>query len=425
MSHEKSTMNPVIHLLVLTVFVDLIGFGIIIPLLPLYAETFHATPGIIGVLMATFSFWQFLFAPILGRWSDRIGRRPVLLVSLGGTILGYIVLAVADRPVFTQNHLPWMWGLPAGLLLLFVSRTIDGISGGNISTAQAYIADITTPEDRVKGMAMIGAAFGLGFIFGPVIGSVLAHYGFHWPAIAAGTLALANWIWAYKALPESRKPESAPAGRTFSVAAIMRTLTNPLLGKLIVLVFVATFSFAILETTLTMYLKDRLHVSALDAAKRTGPYFAYIGILMSAIQGGAIRRLKGRNLETILVVGGTLSLALGMLAMAAITNTIALLLPLALIAFGSGFVNPSLTSLISRRADPNEMGQTLGASQGMSGLARILGPVAAGVLYGKAVGGGWALDPGRPYLVAGVVMVLAFVMALTVHGEREAVPGVN
>ena len=422
MSEHKSTMNPAIHLLVLTVFIDLIGFGIIIPLLPLYAVTFHASPVIIGALMATFSFWQFIFAPILGRWSDRIGRRPVLLLSLGGTILGYVVLAIADRPIFTEHHIPWLWGLPVGLVLLFLSRTIDGISGGNISTAQAYIADITTPEDRVKGMAMIGAAFGLGFIFGPVIGSVLARYGFHWPAIAAGTLAVGNWIWAYKALPESRRPESAPAGRTFSFSAIVRTLTNPLLGKLIVLVFVATFAFAILETTLTMYLKDRLGVDAQTAARRTGPYFAYIGFLMAFIQGWAIRRFRGKNLETILVAGGTLSLAVGMLGMALISNTVALLLPLAFVAFGSGFVNPSLTSLISRRADPNEMGQTLGASQGMSGLARIAGPLAAGLLYGKVAGGGLTLDPGRPYLAAAVIMGLAFLMAITIHGERNAVP---
>jgi hypothetical protein len=227
-----------------------------------------------------------------------------------------------------------------------------------------------------------------------------------------------NWIWAYKALPESRRPDSQPAGRTFSIPAIVRTLANPLLGKLIVLVFVATFAFAMLETTLTMYLKDRLHVDAFTAARHTGPYFAYIGFLMALIQGGAIRRFRGKNLETILVVGGTLSLTIGLLGMALISNTLALLAPLAFVAFGSGFVNPSLTSLISRKSDANEMGQTLGASQGMSGLARILAPLAAGLLYGK-VGGALGLDPGRPYLVAAVIMGLAFLMALTVHGESN------
>jgi MFS family permease len=408
-------MPPAIHLLVLTVFIDLIGFGIIIPLLPLYAETFHAGAFTIGLLMACFSFWQFVFAPILGAWSDRIGRRPVLLISLLGTILGYIPLAVADR--FPQ-HVAALGGIPLGLLLLFLSRTVDGISGGNISTAQAYIADITTPEDRVKGMGMIGAAFGMGFIFGPVIGSVLVRYGFHWPALAAMFLAAVNWIWAWRSLPESLKPGCAPAERKSPLLAIARSLGNPRVATLILIVFVATFAFANLEATLTLYLKDRLGLTAAAAAPRTGVYFAYIGFLMALIQGGAIRRLRGKHLERALVVGGTLCFAIGLFGMALVTNTTVLLIPLAFVAFGSGFVNPSLTSLISQHAEPGEMGETIGASQGMSGLARILGPLAAGILYGKASGALFPLDPGRPYLVAGIVMTLAFLLALGIKRSR-------
>lgn len=409
-------MNPAVHLLVLTVFIDLVGFGIIIPLLPLYAETFQAGKVTIGLLMATFSFWQFLFAPILGRWSDRIGRRPVLLLSLAGTIIGYIPLAIADQ--FTHPA-AWLGGAPLGLALLFLSRTIDGISGGNIATAQAYIADITTPEDRVKGMGMIGAAFGLGFIFGPVIGSFFVRYGFHWPAVVAMVLASINWVWAWRSLPESRTEGAAPAGRAFSLAAVARSMANPGIAALLVIIFVATFAFALLETTLTLYLMDRLSLAPKQAATRTGAYFAYIGVLMVLIQGGALRRLKGRNLEPALVVGGTLAFALGLFGMAMTHSTVVLLLPLALVAVGSGFVNPSLTSMVSRRATAAEMGQTLGASQSMSGLARIVGPVVAGPLYGNLNGVPLPLDPSRPYWFAGAIMAVAFALALGLRRQPE------
>jgi MFS family permease len=410
-------MNPAIHLLVLTVFVDLIGFGIIIPLLPLYARTFSAGVNTIAVLMATFSFFQFIFAPILGRWSDRIGRRPVLLMSLAGTVIGYVPLAIADR--FTET--PALMGvIPVGLGLLFLSRIIDGISGGNIATAQAYIADITTPEDRVKGMGMIGAAFGLGFIFGPALGSWLVRYGFHWPAVAAGTLGAINWIWAWRALPESRPASAPPTERRTPLAAIRKTLANRHVAGLILLVFVATFAFAALETTFTLYLQNRLGVGPQHAAERSGWYFAYIGIVLAIVQGGLIRRLKGKNLEPWLVLGGTLSLAIGCFGIAMVHSTTWLLLPLTFVGLGSGFVNPSLTSLISRRASAHEMGETLGASQGMSGLARIIGPLVAGVLYGGAHNAWFTLNPSRPYILAGVVMTIAFLMALRLPRARSA-----
>jgi MFS family permease len=419
MAHKESTMNPAIHLLVLTVFVDLIGFGIIIPLLPLYARTFNAGANTIALLMATFSFFQFLFAPILGRWSDRIGRRPVLLLSLAGTIIGYIPLAIADR--FT-SHAAFLGVVPVGLGLLFLSRAIDGISGGNISTAQAYIADITTPEDRVKGMGMIGAAFGLGFIFGPVLGSWMVRYGFHWPAIAAGTLAAINWIWAWKALPESRPATAAPTERTSPLAAIRKTLSNRRIAGLILLVFVATFAFAALETTFTLYLQDRMGVNPQQAAERSGWYFAYVGLVLALIQGGVIRRLKGKNLERAMVIGGTLSLVIGLFGIALVHSTSWLLLPLTFIGLGTGFVNPSLTSLISRHAEAREVGQTLGASQGMSGLARIIGPLFAGVLYGGLHNAWFSLNPSRPYIFAAIVMALAFLLALKLPRERAAAP---
>lgn len=409
MAHKDSKMNPAIHLLVLTVFVDLIGFGIIIPLLPLYARTFQAGPNTIALLMATFSFFQFLFAPILGRWSDRIGRRPVLLLSLAGTIIGYVPLAIADR---FPMPAAFLGGIPLGLGLLFLSRVIDGISGGNIATAQAYIADITTPEDRIKGMAMIGAAFGLGFIFGPALGSWLVRYGFHWPAVAAGTLAAINWVWAWKALPESRKPNAAPTERRSPLTAIAHAIRSPRIGGLISLVFVATFAFAALETTFTLYLQNRLGVDPQQAAEQSGWYFAYVGIVLALIQGGAIRRLKGKDLEPWLVIGGTLSLAIGCFGIAMVHSTAWLLLPLTFVGLGSGFVNPSLSSLISRHAHSTQMGETLGASQGMSGLARIIGPLVAGVVYGGTHNAWFSLNPGRPYIVAGVVMTLAFFMAL-------------
>src|SRR3954470_23767646 len=230
----------------ITVFIDLVGFGIVIPVLPFYAEgtKFGATPSQVGLLFASYSVLQFVFAPVLGRLSDRYGRRPVLLVSLLGTALGFFILGFATT----------LW-------MLFVGRIIDGISGGNISTAQAYIADVTTKENRAKGMGLIGAAFGLGFVFGPAIGGLLSRWGISVPFLFAGGLALANVVLLYFTLPETVTKDhpartSAAAGRAWS--QLISSVRNPALGYVLAIYFLGIVAFSIMTATFSLFMMFRL-----------------------------------------------------------------------------------------------------------------------------------------------------------------------
>src|SRR5213082_1859151 len=274
----------------ITVFIDLVGFGIVIPVLPFYAEgtKFGATPREVGLLFASYSVMQLIFAPVLGRLSDKYGRRPVLLISLLGTSLGYLILGFATT----------LW-------MLFLGRIIDGISGGNISTAQAYIADVTTKEDRAKGMGLIGAAFGLGFVFGPAIGGVLSRWGINVPFIFAGSLAFANAVLLYFVLPETVTQDhpariSAASGRGWR--QLIESLKRPRLGFVLTIYFLSIVAFSIMTTVFSLFLMFRLGYDAFH----NGWVFAYVGIISAIIQGGLIGRLVKRFGEPALVIIGSL-----------------------------------------------------------------------------------------------------------------------
>src|SRR5881394_2648303 len=267
-----------------TVFIDLIGFGIVIPVLPYYAEgtRFGATPREVGLLFASYSVMQLVFAPVLGRLSDKYGRRPVLLVSLLGTSLGFLILGFATT----------LW-------MLFLGRIIDGISGGNISTAQAYIADVTTEEDRAKGMGLIGAAFGLGFVLGPAIGGVLSRWGINVPFLFAGGLALANAVLLYLALPETVTADhparaSAASGRGWG--QLMTSLRNPRLSVVLTIYFLSIVAFSIMTATFSLFMMFRLGYDAFH----NGWVFAFVGIISAAVQGGLIGKLVKRFGEPLL-----------------------------------------------------------------------------------------------------------------------------
>ncbi|HYW72009.1 MAG TPA: MFS transporter, partial [Pyrinomonadaceae bacterium] len=234
----------------ITVFIDLVGFGIVIPVLPYYAEgtRFGATPSQVGLLFASYSVMQLVFSPVLGRLSDKYGRRPVLLISLLGTALGFLILGFANT-----------------LLLLFVGRIIDGISGGNISTAQAYIADVTTKENRAKGMGLIGAAFGLGFVFGPAIGGILSRWGINVPFLFAGSLALANALLLYFALPETVTADhparvSAASGRSWT--QLFAALRQPALASVLAIYFLGIVAFSIMTASFSLFMMFRLGYDA-------------------------------------------------------------------------------------------------------------------------------------------------------------------
>jgi len=358
----------------LTVFIDLLGFGMVLPLLPIYADQFvvDAAGWIIGLLMASFSAMQFLFAPMWGKLSDRIGRRPVLMIGLAGSVVFYTLFGIATTM--------------QSLALLFVARIGAGIAGATISTAQAYIADTTSLADRPKGMALIGMAFGLGFTFGPLFGYLAVPSGEGdpgpIPGYAAAGLSLIALLLAYFKLPESRREDSPSAEKGLGWTAFMNTVSIRSIGMLLLALFIVVFSFANFETTISMLLKGY----EVEAGTQAGPFkfsfgqvcltYAFIGFTLAVVQGGIVRRLAGKISEGILASTGAILMIVGMLVISLSTQSSSaalVLVGLATVTAGFGFMMPSLNSFLSRRSDPGKQGVVLGIGQSVNSLARIVG----------------------------------------------------
>jgi multidrug resistance protein len=367
----------------LTVFIDLLGFGIIIPLLPFYAESFGATAFTVGLLGTTFSLMQFLFSPVWGRWSDRVGRRPIILVGLLGSGLSYLVLATAQS-----------------LALVFAARIVGGIAGANIPTAQAYIADITTPENRAKGMGMIGAAFGLGFIFGPAIGGVLSHVSPATPMWVASTLCFGNFAAAWFLLPESRTvPEDHKGmGR---IEAFRHALLRPKLVLLLALYFIITAAFSGFETTFALFSERRFGFNSASI----GYLFAFIGIILSIVQGVLVGRAVKRFGEQLVMPLAIAVIGLGLGSVAFATSLPLLLLSTGILATGMGFNGPALSSMVSRLTDPNDQGGMLGLASSLASLGRIVGPAWSGFLFDR-------FTMTMPYVSSAGIMLVAFAVAM-------------
>src|SRR6185369_2058597 len=360
-------MSPLL-LIFLTVFIDMVGFGIVIPVLPLYAEHFHATPVEIGWLTGIYSGMQILFVPILGKLSDRFGRRPILIVSLLGTAIGFLIM-----------------GWATSLALLFVARIIDGASGGNISTAQAYIADISTPENRSRSMGIIGAAFGLGFTFGPMIGGILSRISYGAPFYFAAALAAVNVVLLYFILPESLSAEyrSKPHERT-RLVEIFQHGHGRLFGTIVATYFFTITGFAIMTTLFALFTEKHFGFDA----HQTGYVFGFIGIISVILQGGLIGRLIKTFGETALARFGLLLLAIGLAVLSLVPTIPMLLLICAVIAIANGLSTPTLTGLASQTVDRGWQGRALGVMQSAGSLARLIGPLLAGWLL--------TFDLGRP-----------------------------
>jgi DHA1 family tetracycline resistance protein-like MFS transporter len=364
-----STRRSSIGIIFLTVLIDLIGFGIVIPVLPLYAERFGATPLQIGLLVGVYSFCSFLFAPVMGRLSDRFGRRPVLIVSVIGTAAGFYLMGAAPT-------LAVKFGIGA-LWLLFTARIIDGISGGNISTAQAYIADITAPEDRAKAMGIIGAAFGLGFMIGPAIGGVMSQISLGAPFYFAGVLATLNAIFITLRLPESLAPEHRSNQHPRqSMADVFRHANGPAFTTAVVTYFFSIAGFAIMTTLYALFNQQRF---GLDA-KQTGYIFALIGFIAVVIQGGLLRKLLKYFSEARLAVVGAALMTIALIALPLVNSISALLWVSALIAVGNSFTTPTLQGLASRFVDQRWQGRAAGIMQSAGSLGRTIGPALAGWL---------------------------------------------
>jgi MFS transporter, DHA1 family, tetracycline resistance protein len=395
--------KPSVGIIFLTVFIDLIGFGIVIPLLSIYGKAFHATSLELGAIAAVFSVTQFIFGPILGRLSDRVGRRPVLLLSTAGAAISYVIFALGS-------------GLEgrSALLVIFLSRAFAGLCGANITVAQAYIADITPPADRSRKMGLIGMAFGLGFIFGPLI-CVLARYlfgmmgpriGMMGPGLVAAGFCAANFLLAFSILPESRQPGSREqVPRRPHLNQWAHTLTLPKVGLLIDIFFLATFCFACFETTIGLLIcqKFSIAVESDRATKLQGYLFAYAGIIGAVVQGGLIGRLVRALGEPRLIAASLVLVAISLAGLPFADHWPAILVLLAVLSIGSGLTRPPVFGMISNLTSANEQGVTIGVAQSMGALARILGPLVVFPLF--------YLDPKIPYVLCGSLSFLTAIFA--------------
>ncbi|QQS40876.1 MAG: MFS transporter [Acidobacteriota bacterium] len=395
--NERFFTKP-IAIIFTTVFIDLVGFGIVIPALPFYVEGEHfaATPLDIGLLFASYSAMQFIFAPLLGSLSDKYGRRPILFFSLLGSAVGYLFI-----------------GFATALWMVFFGRIVAGITGGNISTAQAYIADVTTRENRAKGMGLFGAAFGLGFVFGPAIGGILSRYGIHVPFLFAAGLTFANAIALYFVLPESLKEEdrNKEASRN-RFGEMFESLRDSRFSVLAMLYFLLVTSFSIMTASFALYTLFRFGYDA----EANGYLFAFIGVLAVVFQGWMFGKLAHRFGEAWLVVIGSFILGAGFFVLPYIGPDFGgltwLLIVIGFFALGNSLSSPGLMSLASKVASEREQGKALGLMQSGASLARAIGPAVAGVLLNNAVGklDDWTIL--RTFWTAAIIMFLTFLLSL-------------
>jgi len=359
--------------LFLTVFIDLIGFGMVIPFLSFYAREYGASGVVVGAIVGIYSIMQFFFAPVWGRLSDRIGRRPVILISLTASCTGY-----------------FLFGFAHGLLLLFASRVIAGAGGGNIGTAQAYIADTTTPENRAKGMGLIGAAFGMGFILGPPLSGVLASIGSHHglpgnllPGVVAGSLSLIAFSIAFFVLAESKKPDTTVRSGVppqFDRRVWRAMAHRSLLFAVILGLFLTLLSVAGMETSVTLHAIERFHFLPMDLAY----FFLFMGAIVATVQGGLIGKLAKKFGEKTLIAAGAACYTIGLAAIPSIYHVPLLYVVAFFISVGNGLCYPSLTSLVTKATPSREHGSMLGLATAIGSLARFLGPIVTGFFYDLA-----------------------------------------
>jgi len=372
--------------ILLVVFIDLLGFSLILPLLPYYAETFNASEFVTGLLIASYALMQLIGAPILGRFSDRYGRRPVLLVSVFGTFIGFLLLGFANT----------LW-------MLFAARILDGITGGNLSVAQAYISDVTDAKNRAKGLGLIGAAFGVGFIIGPVTGGVLSQYGYNVPAFVAAALALINFILIYAWLPESltkEKREQLGEQKKPSVTldALITALKRPFTGSLLITRFFFSLAFAIFQTIFSLYALAKFNLTARD----TGFVLTYVGVLSVFVQGFLVGRLTNRFREDHLITASVALMAVSLLGWALAPSVFWLLVVLTPTSISGGILNTLLSSTLTKAVAPQEIGGILGLSASVESSTRIIAPILGGALLEKV--GTWSPAAFGAIVMIGVTM---------------------
>lgn len=381
----------------IVVFIDLLGFSLILPLLPYYAGAFGATPAITGLLTASYAAATLIGAPLMGRLSDRYGRRPILLISVAGTLLGFLLLGFA-QPI--GLGLAGLVAPVAGsfapslanafiLAVLFLSRIIDGLTGGNITVAQAYITDITDEKNRSKGLGLIGAAFGLGFIIGPAAGGLLSRWGYSVPAFAAAGLSFLNLASIYFFLPESLDCERREAiarqpHAPFTLRALLAALRRPRVGPLLHVRFFFGLAFSMFQSIFSLYAADRLQLSS----QTTGFVLAYVGVLSVLVQGLGIGVIAKRVRENVIIITSLWLMVFGMIGWALTPSLPVLLVVMVPLALGGGTLNTVLNSALSKAVSREEIGGTLGLASSLESLTRVISPSVGGFLLGAL--GGWA-----------------------------------
>lgn len=415
--------KPALATVFLVVVIDLLGFGIILPLLPFYAKEFSASAVTIGLLYSVYSFMQLIFSPIWGSWSDRIGRRPIMLLSTFGAVIAYILFGLAET-----------------LGVLFLSRFVAGMMGGNISTAQAYIADVTDSENRARGMGLIGAAFGIGFVIGPATATALIHPAFHEMVAGAGFIDFAAWMGENRyALPgffaaflsfcsflmvllklpetvDTSKPREAVFRRpSVFTRKFWRILAEQkgrsARGYLIPLVigfFLLSFGESSLYSAFPLFAESELDMSAEDV----GIQFFYIGIIAVVIQGFLIKPLTNVFTEEKLFMVGNILMVIGLGLIPLAHNMVTLALFLGVMAVGKSLNTPTITSLISKEADEDNVGAVMGASQGLSGLGRMIGPTWGGALF--------AVYYGLPFVATALIVASTVWIAIGLMAKERA-----
>lgn len=383
---KEKSIDKRIWIIFLIIFVNLLGFGIILPLLPYYAESFGASPIMIGLITAAYSLFQILSAPVLGELSDKFGRRPVLLISIFGTAVSFLLL-----------------GLARSLPLLFLSRILDGITGGNISTAQAYIADITTKENRTQGMGIMMAAFSLGIVLGPALGGLLSVYGYSVPAFAAAAVAMIATVGTYFFLPESRPLTSRMTTaikkkRVFSVSEFWDALTHPEVGLLLSISFMTMLAFALMQGTFALYTEHTLHLGV----QANGMIFAYLGLVGVVVQVFLLKKILKLVSEQKLINLSTLLMAVSLGLIVISSNIVILLIAVTLLSLTSSISRSVITGHISKRTSDDEQGNIAGMNQSVNSVARLFGPLLGTFLYSQ-------FGTKSPYIVATGILVLTAV----------------
>ncbi len=392
---RRAIRSP-LFLMGLTVFIDITGFGLVLPLLPFWAQRLGADAFVIGLITTTYALAQFLFTPLLGTLSDRYGRRPVILISL-------LVEAAAFAMTALAGTLP----------MLLVARFVGGMGASNIGSAQAVVADVTPPEQRARGMGVIGAAIGLGFVVGPALGGLLATLGAATPFWVAMGVALLNALLVWRFLPETRVAHatSSPRKAEKAFAGWRRALSAPLVARLILINLLFTLAFTAMEAVFALFTQQTFGWNA----TQNGYVFAYVGVIIVVMQGGLVGRLVKRWGERPLLIGGLALLSVGLILLPFSSSIGILLAALGLLSVGDGAVTPTSNALLSLASPDGRQGETLGLAQGIGSLGRIIGPLAAGWLF-------LTFGASAPFLVGGMLTAAALLVALPAFGKSSQPP---